>query len=349
MWLRPVPRPTGLSRERRGVPPRAPSVSVIASAVQPLLIMKRKSDTIQPSMTKEGYRPTPEDELSPREQHKLEALELLIQGFDEITESEGFQRYLETMSRFHKYSYGNVMLIMAQNPEATRVAGYRRWQQLGRQVKRGEQGIKILVPRKQRLRDAKTDEEDDEPLYVIRGFGVGTVFDVSQTEGEPLPEPPRPEELEGESATSFWLADQLRDYLEDRGVLFQLTELDGPKGTYHPALKRVQLQVGMSPDQTAKTLCHETAHYQADHTAGVHRRDAETVAEASSFVVLNHYGIDTSGYSFPYIATWAQDRQVLTRNLSAIQRVTDSLITSIDERAGYGASFELFRKGGETG
>ena len=301
-------------------------------------------------MTPEGYRPAPEEELSPREQRKLEALELLIQGFDEITESEGFRRYLETLGKFHHYSYGNVLLIMAQNPEATRVAGYRQWQQLGRQVKRGEKGMKIMVPHKQRLRDAKTDEEEGEPLYVVRGFGIGTVFDLSQTEGEPLPEPPRPEELEGESTRAFWLCDQLRDYLEERGVLLQLTELDGPKGTYHPALKRVQLQVGMSPDQTAKTLCHETAHYRADHTAGIHRRDAETVAEASSFVVLNHYGIDTSSYSFPYVASWTEgDRQVLTRNLSAIQRVSDSLITRIDERARYGADFGAFREEDATG
>ncbi len=251
-------------------------------------------------MTTERPHPGPEGELSPREQNLLQALELLVQGFDEITESDGFQRYLQTMSRFHKYSYGNVLMIMTQRLDATRVAGYRQWQQLNRQVKRGEQGIKILVPHKQRIRDAKDDAEDEsEVMYVTRGFGVGTVFDISQTEGEPLPAPPRPHELEGESTSAFWLAGQLRDYLEDKGVLLQLTELDGPKGTYHPTLKRVQLQVGMSADQTAKTLAHETAHFGAEHTPGIHRKDAETVAEASSFVVLHHYAIDTSDYSFP--------------------------------------------------
>ncbi len=311
-------------------------------------------------MTPEGPQPGPEPEreLSPREQQLAEALEILVQGFDEITESEGFQRYLETMSRFHRYSYGNVLMIMSQRPDATRVAGYRQWQQLGRQVQRGEQGIRILVPHKQRIRDARQErapdeEEDDGPaLYVTRGFGVGSVFDISQTEGEPLPEPPRPVELEGESAASFWLADQLRDYLEERGVLLQLTELDGPKGTYHPGLKRIQLQVGMSPDQMAKTLAHETAHFQADHTAGIHRRDAETVAEASSFVMLHHYGIDTSSYSFPYLAHWTEDQQRLTRNLGAIQRVSDSLISSIEERARWGSDLSLFdawRRGNDPG
>ena len=308
--------------------------------------------TMQTSMTPEEPRPNPEPrrEVPLREHQLTQALEILVEGFDEITESDGFQRYLETMSRFHRYSYGNILMIMSQRPDATRVAGYRQWQQLGRQVQRNERGIRILVPHRHRIPDTRQDreldeQEDDGPAhYVTRGFGVGTVFDLSQTEGEPLPEPPRPQELEGESAASFWLCDQLRDYLEERSVLLQLTELDGPRGTYHPALKRIQLQVGMSPDQTAKTLCHETAHYVADHTAGVHRRDAETVAEASSFVVLNHYGIDTSSYSFPYVATWTDgDRQVLTRNLSAIQRVSDSLITSINERDQYGADLSAFR------
>ena len=287
-------------------------------------------------------------ERSPRELHLAEALEILVQGFDEITEGEGFQRYLETMSRFHKYSYGNVLMIMSQRPDATQVAGYRQWQRLGRQVQRGERGIRILVPHKQRIRDSRQDREPDEDedngpaRYVTRGFGVGTVFDISQTEGDPLPEPPMPRDLEGESPASFWLADQLRDYLEEHGVLLQLRELDGPKGSYNPLLKRVQLQVGMSADQTVKTLCHETAHFVADHSGGIERRDAETVAEASSFVVLHRFGVDTRDYSFPYIAAWAQDQETLTRNLGAIQQVSDQLITSIEERNRWGTDLSMF-------
>ncbi|CAN5720936.1 hypothetical protein BH23CHL2_BH23CHL2_19640 [soil metagenome] len=295
-------------------------------------------------MTPEGYRPTPEDAASRRDERLQEAFELLEAGVDEIVTSDGFQQYLEMMSRFHRYSYSNVLMIMAQKPDATRLAGYRQWQQLGRQVKRGERGIRILAPYRRRIVEQPGDDEEDEAAtYVTRGFGVATIFDVSQTEGEPLPEPPSPQELEGEHAASFWLADRLREHLEEKGVLLQLTELGGPKGTYHPLLRRIQLQVGMSPDQTAKTLCHETAHFAADHTAGVHRRDAETVAEASSYVVLRHYGVDSAEYSFPYIASWTGDRQILTRNLAAVQRVSDSLITSIDERSQYGADLAIFR------
>ncbi len=295
-------------------------------------------------MTHERLQPGSEEQLSSRELRMREALNVLVEGFDEITDGDGFQRYLEAMSKFHRYSYGNVLMIMAQRPDATRVAGYRQWQQLGRQVRRGEQGIRILVPHKQRIRNAvEENDEAQESRYVPRGFGVGSVFDISQTEGEALPEPPRPQDLEGEQAPSFWLADQLRDYLDDNGVLLELGELDGPKGTFHPVLKRVQLQVGMSADQTAKTLCHETAHFVADHAGGIPRRDAETVAEASSFVVLHHFGVDTSEYSFPYIATWAEEQETLLRNLSAIQQVSDSLITSIEERARFGADLSDFR------
>ena len=301
-------------------------------------------------MTPEAPRPDPEPrrEVSPREHQLEQALEILVQGFDEITESEGFQRYLTAMSRFHRYSYGNVLMIMSQRPDATRVAGYRQWQRLGRQVQRGEQGIRILVPHRQRIPDTTQDLEAEEAedagpgRYVTRGFGVGTVFDISQTEGEPLPEAPLPQDLEGESPAGFWLADQLGDYLDANGVLLQLTELDGPKGSYNPLLRRIQLQVGMSADQTAKTLCHETAHHVAEHTAGIHRRDAETVAEASSFVVLQRFGIDAGDYSFPYLAGWAEDQKTLTRNLGAIQRVSDRLITSIEDRIQYGAGLSMF-------
>ena len=301
------------------------------------------------SMTHERLQPGSEEQLSPREARMREALEILVDGFNEVTEGEGFQRYLETMSRFHRYSYGNILMIMAQRPDATHVAGYRQWQQLRRQVKRGEQGIRILVPHKQRIRDERDEQEDceeREPLYVTRGFGVGTVFDVSQTEGEPLPAPPQPRNLEGEHAASFWLCDRLREYLDDHDVLLQLSDLDGPKGIYHPLLKRMQLQVGMSADQTAKTLCHETAHFVADHNGSIPRRDAETVAEASSFVVLHHFGVDTRDYSFPYLATWAEEQQTLTRNLGAIQQVSDSLITSIDDRVRYGTDLSIFRDRG---
>lgn len=291
----------------------------------------------------ERQRPGREGQPPP-EERLAATLRTLEEGITAIIDGEQFRRYLDAMSRFHHYSASNIMLILAQRPEATHVAGYRRWQQLGRQVRKGERGIRILVPR---TRVVELDEGEEETI--VRGFGVGSVFDISQTDGEPLPEPPRPAELEGEHARSFWLCDQLRDELEERGVLLTLDELHGPKGIYQPLLRRVRVQAGMSADQTAKTLCHETAHVVAGHASGLPRQDAETVAEAASFVVLRHYGVDTSSYSFPYIAGWAEDRQVLTRNLVTIQQVSDTLITSIEERSRYSASLSRFRPDGSRG
>src|SRR3954453_5026039 len=134
-------------------------------------------------------QPHSQPEREERMQHVLQTLE---RGIETILTSEGYWQYLATMSRFHGYSFNNVALIMAQRPEATRVAGFQTWKSMDRFVKKGETGIKIMVPYK-----AKIEQEDDDPLYVIRGFGVGTVFDVSQTDGRPLPEPPKVKEPEG--------------------------------------------------------------------------------------------------------------------------------------------------------
>jgi hypothetical protein len=131
-------------------------------------------------MTRESWRPRGEaaEPSSGRSVRLEEAIQLLEAGVDQILTSDGFQRYLDLMSRFHQYSHGNVLLIMSQNPDATMVAGYRQWQQLGRQVRRGERGMRILAPHKQRISDDVQDEEDV-INYVIRGFGTAVVFGVS--------------------------------------------------------------------------------------------------------------------------------------------------------------------------
>src|SRR4051812_47773109 len=121
-------------------------------------------------------KPNSDAERQERMHHVLQTLE---QGIEAILTSEGYQQYLATMSRFHGYSFNNVALIMCQRPEASRVAGFQTWKSMDRFVKKGEKGIRIMVPYK-----AKIEKEDDDPLYVIRGFGIGTVFDVSQTDGK---------------------------------------------------------------------------------------------------------------------------------------------------------------------
>ena len=150
------------------------------------------------------------------------ALTTLEQGIDGILDSQSFADYLTTMAKFHHYSFGNVMLIRLQNPEATQVAGYRRWKQLGRQVKLGEKGIKILVPHIKK----QTDEETGEEEILVRNFGLGTVFDVSQTEGEPLPEPPVAHEIRESTDAGVTLFGHLMRFVEGEGVTVEREELE---------------------------------------------------------------------------------------------------------------------------
>ncbi len=240
------------------------------------------------------------------------------------------------MARFYTYSPSNVALILMQAPEATRVAGYRKWQELGRQVKKGEKGIAILVPHRRRLRreqdesEERGEDEAQRGITTVSSFGVGKVFDILQTEGEALSEPPRPEMVDGASDTGMRLYADLLDYLELHGVTARREDTKPSNGYYQPFTRRVGIGHHIDGDQATKTLAHEVAHMVSGHLSGIERRDAETVAESAAFVVLTHYGIDSSDYTFPYVAIWAQDRAVLKRNLAAIQQVSHRIIAGIE-------------------
>jgi antirestriction protein ArdC len=268
--------------------------------------------------------------LSPQEKTQ-EALKTLEEGIDAILTGESFAEYLCTMARFHSYSAGNIALIRFQHHEATRVAGYRKWLELGRQVKKGERGIKILVPYKHRI---QPEEEDNEARVILRGFGVGSVFDVSQTEGPPLPEPAKPVVVAGASDVGMRLYVDLLGYLELNGVSAAREETAPSNGYYDPVRRHVGIGTHIDGDQATKTLTHETAHVVAGHMVERSNRDVETVAECAAFVVLNHYGIDSSGYTFPYVARWAQDRAVLKRNLDAIQKAAHQIIAAVEGEEG---------------
>ena len=258
------------------------------------------------------------------------ALETLEHGLDALLTSDVFAAYLRLMARLPHYSVGNLVLIHAQQPTASLVAGYRRWQALGRQVKRGERGMTILVPHAIRTTDPETDEEQ----VIVRRFGVGTVFDVAQTEGAPLPEPPPVQRLDGASDVGMRLFVDLWDYLGTAGISVAREPTAPANGYFQPAQRHVGIGEHLDGDQATKTLAHETAHVVAGHTRGMPEREVETVAEAAAFVILARYGLDSRGYSFPYIARWAQDRRVLQRNLDAVRRVAATVIADLDVGAG---------------
>ncbi|MDQ2787079.1 MAG: hypothetical protein M3Y58_18980, partial [Chloroflexota bacterium] len=241
-------------------------------------------------------------------------------------------------SRFHPYSANNIALILAQRPDSTKVMGYGNkagttgWKSMGRQVRKGEQGIRIIRPMHQTIRDAEDDTA--EPSRVLRGFTAATVFDVSQTEGKPLPHEPRPADLtQDEVLASLALKIKLLRFLDARQVRVVRDHDGTQRGSWNPEKREIGIRADLTGVQELKTLTHETAHLLADHRReGIAMVDAETVAESVAFVVLDHEGIDTSAYSVPYIAGWARDPAVVQRNLDAVRTLSHVLLTALGDQ-----------------
>ena len=262
-----------------------------------------------------------------------EVLKRLKEGVNDIQESDNFKQFLLTMSRFHDYSIGNLILIMVQKPDATRVAGFKTWKDLGRWVKKGEKGIAILAPclppkdRKPEPQKGEDEEEEIEanPLY----FKVVHVFDVSQTDGEPLPEFDVPS-LTGEANEE--LIERIMALTRTQGldVSFEARPYQDPaiKGTYSG--KSIWVRPEESRAQQLKTLLHEVAHYYSEGVFRIPRRDSETIAESAAFTVGAHFGFDSGVRSFSYVALWAEDKKVLEANLAAIRKVSTKMFDALE-------------------
>lgn len=264
-----------------------------------------------------------------------EVLKRLKEGVDGIQQSENFRTFLLTMSKFHDYSIGNLILIMLQKPDATRVAGFSTWKDLYRWVKKGEKGIAILAPcmppKKKILEPSETEIAQDEEETEIRPiyFKVVYVFDVSQTEGKPLPEfevPP----LTGQANEKLF--EQVLQLAESQGleVSFESKSDQDPdiKGYYTG--KTIWVRPEESRAQQLKTLLHEVAHYYSEGVFRIPRSDAETIAESVAFTIGAHYGFDTGARSFPYVAVWSKDKKVLEANLAAIRKVADKIFDGLE-------------------
>jgi hypothetical protein len=255
----------------------------------------------------------------------------LEKAVGQIQDSDSFRRYLDVQARFHHYSWGNVSLILAQQPTATQVAGYNAWLKMHRYVKRGEKAIKIIVPMTKKVK-TENDEEDSK-LF----FGVGNVFDVSQTDGEPLPKVEVPVLSGAEGAELYGRLVQVvaNEQLELRaGDPAKL----GPEqmGYYSPRERLIVVRENPMLQKT-KTLAHELGHHFAGHGAEgetTSRAEGETAAEAISYVTLAHFGLDSGARSFPYIATWAQDQNTLRNALGQIQKVSAVLIDRVEKLDG---------------
>ncbi|MDO5425153.1 MAG: DUF3849 domain-containing protein [Eubacteriales bacterium] len=288
-----------------------------------------------------------------REQQMKEITERLEQGVKELFTSEMYTEYLKTMSQFHNYSFNNTLLIAMQKPDATLVAGYQAWQKkFKRQVKKGEKGIQIIAPAPIREKEEieKFDPETNEPIlrpdgqpeteevvHTIPRFRVATVFDVSQTYGEPLAELETPE-LMG-SVENYEIFMQALREISPVPIRFDEIE-SGAKGFYSNANKEIVIQQGMSESQTMKTGVHETTH------AKLHDREImeelgekknqmtrEVEAESVAYTVCQYFGLDTSDYSFPYIAGWSSSMEMkeLRDSMDTIRRTAGEMIDGITE------------------
>ena len=293
-------------------------------------------------------------ESKTEKQKVQEITEKLEQGIKELFESEKYKTYLNTMSKFHNYSFNNTMLIAMQKPDATLVAGFKAWQKnFDRHVKKGEKGIRILAPAPYKIKEERdkidpvTQEllldkdgnpQKEEVEITIPAFRAVSVFDVAQTDGKPIPELAAKELLSDVEGYQ----DMIRAVEAISPVPIELEEIAGDsKGYYDREAKRIAVQENMSESQTLKTMIHEVAHsklhskeVEQDEQMKKDRNTKEVEAESIAYTVCQHFGIDTSDYSFGYIAGWSsgRDTKELRSSMDTIRRTASELITGIEEQ-----------------
>ncbi|MCL2855248.1 MAG: ArdC-like ssDNA-binding domain-containing protein [Defluviitaleaceae bacterium] len=263
-------------------------------------------------------------------------------GIQSLYDSDRYKKYLDVMSRFHRYSPRNSLLIYMQNPDASHVAGYGAWRKdFNRQVKKGEKGMKILAPIPIRTKEVPDkdatesvkDVKSEEGLLTMR-FKVSYVFDVSQTDGPPLPS--IASRLQGDVADHPEILNILKDISP---VPVYLEAMSGGKnGYYSPQRGLIAVREGLSEAQIVKTLIHEIVHARL-HNPDLHpdktkldRSTKEVEAESVAYIVCQHLGLDASEYSFGYIAGWGQENlEEFKASLNVIQKEAGELICAIDE------------------
>ena len=331
---------------------------VMAYPAPEILRDEAPARTVQPEAapTAEAAAPPPVVPIILNSQNSADRMkeitDRLETGIQELFESERYKAYLTSMAKFHSYSFNNTLLIAMQGGQL--VAGYNKWRDdFHRNVKRGEKGIKILAPAPYKVKKEvpKLDEQgkpvmdkDGKPLTEVQetqvpAFKIVSVFDVSQTEGEPLP-----------SIGVDELAGNVEQYEDFFKALEQTSPVPmafedipgGSHGYYHLTEKRIAIQENMSELQTLKTAIHETAHAklhaidpEAPVTEQADRPDSRTrevQAESVAYAVCQHYGLDTSDYSFGYVAGWSsgKDLKELRASLETIRATAHELITTID-------------------
>jgi antirestriction protein ArdC len=239
--------------------------------------------------------------------------------------SEALAAYLKAIARFHRYSLHNVLLIASQKPNASYVAGFRTWNELGRFVKKGEKGIMILAPIVRRKAQNSEEEVAEEISRPIAGFRAAFVFDVSQTDGKELPQIGV---VEGDPSE---YADRLRRFASAQSIAVEYSEEIAPaRGTSYGG--RIALLPGQSAAEEFSTLAHELAHellHRGDRRATTSKRVRETEAEATAFVVCHAVGLETGSAACDYIQLWNGDVQLLTESLGYIRQAAARMLEAL--------------------
>ena len=328
---------------------------------------KLEKDEAAPGQEATGQQSQPETAPQPRPVNPIiltadkpaeklkEITDRLEQGITELFDSERYKEYLQVMSKFHNYSFNNTLLIAMQKPDASLIAGFNAWKNnFGRNVMRGEKGIRILAPSPYKIRQEVEKKDPQTGKTVIGGDGkpvtetkeiqipayrVVAVFDVSQTEGRELPSISA-NELTGD-------VEQYEDFFaaleKTSPVPMGFEKIEGTAhGYYHLEEKRIAIDEGMSELQNLKTAIHEIAHAklhdidlnapQEEQPDRPDRRTREVQAESIAYTVCQHYGLDTSDYSFGYVAGWSSGRELseLKSSLETIRSAAAEIINSID-------------------
>lgn len=286
------------------------------------------------------------------ETDKLKALtDRLEAGVKELFASNRYRDYLKTMASFHQYSARNSLLIFLQKPEATRVAGFEKWKSMERSVNKGEKGLQILAPYSYKKTVEVTRDEDGTLLpsprkkeVTLTAFKPAYVFDISQTNGRELPQITH--RLTGTVGEYEQLLEALR---QSAPCPVTFEPMGGStNGYYAPEENRIAIREGLDQEQTIKTLIHEMAHAKLGHgqSLDLDRQTGEVQAESVAYVVCQHLGIDSSRYSFGYVAGWSRDKELsqLQQSLGVIQKAAADIISSVE---GYEERLRPIKQGRE--
>lgn len=263
-----------------------------------------------------------------------DAIQLVKDGFEQLEsalktgKSDDLLRYLATMARFHNYSFRNLMMICSQNPDATMVAGFRAWKKLGRNVKKGEKGIAIFAPmpfkqKQDATKNSTADSSTEET--VMMGFRAVHVFDIAQTDGEPLPEPPK---VDGRVRANLARIERVVAQADIELEYEPIT--DGAKG--YSKGGKIAIEETLSDVEKFAVIAHELAHERLHH--GERRGQTtktvrETEAEAVAFIVCNAFGLDSATHSSDYIQLYNGNSDTLKESLKYIQTTAQWIVESI--------------------